>query len=459
MWKKKDLEELLDNHRAFFSTGQTRDVKNRLKYLKKRKVSIKAHENQICEALSKDFGKHPFETYMSEIGTVLVELGHVISHLEKWAKPKRGKTPITHLPGKSKVYAEPYGTVLVISPWNYPFNLAMVPVIGALSAGNTVFLKSASETAETSRVLEKILSGIFPPEWVSVLRGKEVKNFVLDVKYDYIFFTGGAYVGRMVLEKAAVHLTPVTLELGGKSPCIVMADADLALAAKRILWGKFFNCGQTCIAPDYLLIEEKAKKLFFEEAGKVIKEFYSDNAEASPDFARIINDKHWKRIEQFLHKGEIVAGGKSNSATRYIEPAIIDGISPDDPVMQEEIFGPVLPAITIKKIEEAVEFINERDKPLALYLFTKNKGNIKKIISETSYGGGCINDTLMHFANGHIPFGGVGASGMGSYHGKLNFDTFTHYKSVYHASNLFDNPFRYAPYTDLAAKIMKLVFR
>jgi aldehyde dehydrogenase (NAD+) len=460
MWKKTDLEEMLDNQRAFFSTGKTKDVKNRIIYLKKLKESIKRHENEICDALAKDFGKAPFETYMSEIGTVLVELRHIISHLKKWAKPKRGKTPLTHLPGKSRIYAEPYGTVLVISPWNYPFNLAMVPVMGALSAGNTVFLKTASETPETAMVLEKILSGVFPPEWVTVLRGSEVKKFLLDFKYDYIFFTGGPYVGRVVMEKAAAHLTPVTLELGGKSPCIVMADADLALAAKRIAWGKFFNSGQTCIAPDYLLIEEKVKPAFFEEIRKAIKKLYGDNPDAGPDFARIINDKHWKRIEQFLHKGKIVAGGRSDAGERYIEPSVIDGISPDDPVMQEEIFGPVLPAITVKSIDDAVKFINEREKPLALYLFTKSNGVIKKVIGETSYGGGCINDTLMHFANGYIPFGGVGNSGMGAYHGKLNFDTFTHYKSVYYGTaKIFDNPFRYAPYTDFAAKIIKAVLR
>lgn len=460
MWKKTDLKEMLDNQRVFFSTGRTRDVNNRLKYLKKLKESVKNHENEISQALSKDFGKAPFETYMSEIGTVLVELGHIIRHLKKWSKPRRGKTPITHLPGKSKIFAEPYGTVLVISPWNYPFNLAMVPVMGALSAGNTVFLKTASETPETAMVLEKILSGVFPPEWVTVLRGSKVKDFVLDFRYDYIFFTGSPYVGRMVMEKAAKYLTPVTLELGGKSPCIVMADADMALAAKRIAWGKFFNSGQTCIAPDYILIEEKAKAAFFAETEKAIEKLYGANPETSPDFARIINDKHWKRIEQFLHKGKIITGGRSDAGRRYIEPAVIDGISPDDTVMQEEVFGPVLPVITVKSIDEAVRFVNEREKPLALYLFTKNNDVVKKVIGETSYGGGCINDTLMHFANGHIPFGGVGNSGMGTYHGKLNFDTFTHYKSVYYGTaKIFDNPFRYAPYTDFAARIIKLFMR
>ncbi|PKL16608.1 MAG: aldehyde dehydrogenase family protein, partial [Spirochaetae bacterium HGW-Spirochaetae-5] len=296
-------------------------------------------------------------------------------------------------------------------------------------------------------------------EWVAVFQEEEVKNFMLDLQYDYIFFTGGSEVGMMVMEKAAVHLTPLTLELGGKSPCIVMDDADFTIAARRVAWGKFFNCGQTCIAPDYLLISEKAKAPFFEAVKRELKKFYGDNPKSSPDFARVINDRHWARIEKLLHKGRIVVGGETDRKTRYIAPTIIDGISPSDPIMQEEIFGPVLPVITIKSLDDAINFINERPKPLALYLFTSNSKNIKRVINETSYGGGCVNDTLKHFANGHIPFGGVGASGMGSYHGKGSFDTFTHYKSVYYNVNFFDNPLVYAPYTKLAAKLIKSVIR
>jgi len=459
MVKKADLDEIMKRQRAFFAAGKTKDVKSRILHLKKLKQAIKDNEENICDALAKDFGKSPFETYISEIGTVLVELGHTISHLKSWAKPKRGKTPISHLPGRSRVYAEPYGTVLVISPWNYPFNLAMAPVIGALSAGNTVFLKPSGATPETSRILYKILTSVFPTEWVAVFQEEEVKNFMLDLQYDYIFFTGGPEVGRMVMEKAAVHLTPLTLELGGKSPCIVMDDADFTIAARRVAWGKFFNCGQTCVAPDYLLISEKAKAPFFEAVKKEVKKFYGDNPKSSPDFARVINDRHWARVEKLLHKGKIVVGGETDSKTRYIAPTIIDGISPQDPIMQEEIFGPVLPVITIKSLDDAISFINERPKPLALYLFTSKSKNTKRVINETSYGGGCVNDTLKHFANGHIPFGGVGASGMGSYHGKGSFDTFTHYKSVYYNVNFFDNPFVYAPYSKLAAMIIKSVIR
>ena len=362
MVKKSDLDEIMKKQRAFFATGKTKDVKNRILHLKKLKQAIKANEDNICDALAKVFGKSPFETYISEIGTVLVELGHTISHLKSWAKPKRGKTPISHLPGRSRVYAEPYGTVLVISPWNYPFNLAMAPVIGALSAGNTVFLKPAGATTETSRILYKILTSVFPTEWVAVFQEEEVKNFMLDLQYDYIFFTGGSEVGRMVMEKAAVHLTPLTLELGGKSPCIVMDDADFTIAARRVAWGKFFNCGQTCVAPDYLLISEKAKAPFFEAVKKELKKFYGEDPKSSPDFARVINDRHWARIEKLLHKGRIVVGGETDRKTRYIAPTIIDGISPKDPIMQEEIFGPVLPVITITSLDDAIKFINERPK-------------------------------------------------------------------------------------------------
>ena len=459
MVKKSDLDEIMKKQREFFATGKTKDVKNRIKHLKKLKQAIKDHEEDIYDALAGDFGKSQFETYMSEIGTVLVELGHTISHLKGWAKVKRGKTPMSHLPGRSRIYAEPYGTVLVISPWNYPFNLAMAPVIGAISAGNTVFLKPSSASPKTSRVLYNILTSVFPVEWVAVFQEEEVKNFMLDLQYDYIFFTGGADVGKMVMEKAAVNLTPLTLELGGKSPCIVLDDADFTIAARRLAWGKFFNCGQTCVAPDYLLISEKAKKPFFDAVKKEIKKFYGENPKSSPDFARIITDKHWVRVERLLHKGKIVIGGEVDQKTRYIAPTIIDGISPKDPIMQEEIFGPVLPVITISSIDDAINFINERPKPLALYLFTSKRKNSLRFINETSYGGGCINDTLKHFANGHIPFGGVGKSGMGSYHGKGSFDTFTHYKSVYYNINLIDLPVVYSPPSKLATMLVKTLIR
>lgn len=457
--KEPALKEIIKKQREFFATGKTRDVRVRKEYLKKLKDAVKAHEKDIIDALYSDFRKPVLETFVSETGTVLVELSEAICRVKKWSKPQRACTPLTHLPGKSRVYPEPYGVVLVISPWNYPFNLAMAPVIGALSAGNTVILKPASASPCTGKILEKILSEVFPPEYVKVLPGEEVKKTLLDYEYDYIFFTGGPEVGREVMEKASKYLTPVTLELGGKSPCVVSDDADIAVAARRISWGKFFNCGQTCVAPDYLLVTEKVKPQLFEAMKKEIKAFYGENPKISPDFSRIINDKHWARIEKLLRKGKIITGGETDAATRYIAPTIIDNVKPSDPVMQEEIFGPVLPVITVKSMDEAVKFINERPKPLALYLFTKSNKLKKRFLDETSFGGGCINDTLMHFPNNHMPFGGVGLSGMGSYHGKKSFDTFTHYKSVFHNVNWFDFPVRYAPYKDSAMKLLKMVMR
>lgn len=453
----ENLEKLIKKQRDFLATGETRDVNVRKDYLKKLKNAIKDNEQGILDALYADFRKSNFETYSSEIGTVISELTETIHKVKKWSKIQRVGTPMTHMPGKSRVYPEPYGVVLVISPWNYPFNLAMAPVIGALSAGNTVILKPASASPATSKIMDKILSSVYPEEYVKVLIGDEVKNTLLDYEYDYIFFTGGPEIGRDVMTKAAKFLTPVTLELGGKSPCIVADDADLTIAARRIVWGKFFNCGQTCVAPDYLLVTDKVKKQLFEEMKKEIKNAFGDNPKDSPDFARIISDRHWARIERLLHSGNIVAGGDVDPKTRYIAPTIIDNVKPNDPVMQEEIFGPVFPTITVSSMDEAIKFINDRPKPLALYLFTKSRKLKKRFMTETSSGGGCINDTLMHFPNGHLPFGGVGFSGMGQYHGKKSFDTFTHYKGIYHNVNWIDVPVRYAPYSKLALRLIKLL--
>jgi aldehyde dehydrogenase (NAD+) len=460
MKKDMDLDRIMKEQRKFFAAGKTRDVKIRKRYLVGLKKAIKAHEKDICDALYSDLQKSPFDAYLSEVGTVLVELGHIISHINSWAKPKRTWTPASHIPGRSIIYPEPYGTVLVISPWNYPFNLAMVPVMSAIAAGNTVFLKPSSVSSATSSVLNKVLSSVFPQEWVAVFEGEKVKKTILDLPFDYIFFTGSPDMGRVVMERASAHLTPVTLELGGKSPCIVMDDADFAVAAKRLAWGKYFNCGQTCVAPDYLLITETAKKPFLEAMKEAVTSFYGNDPKASPDYSRMISDRHWVRVEKLLHKGNVVLGGSVDLSTKYIAPTIIDGISPKDPIMQEEIFGPVLPVVTISSLDEAIKFINERPKPLSLYLFTRSGKTRKRVIAETSYGGGCVNDTMLHFANGNIPFGGVGMSGMGSYHGKRNFDTFTHYKSMFRAFTFFDNGIlRYAPHNKIFAMMIKMVLR
>ncbi len=452
-----DIRETLESQRAFFATGKTKDITFRKEQLKKLRQAILDHEQEIYDALYADFRKSKFETFETEIGTVLNELKDAIKNVKKWSRVKKARTPLTHLPAKSRIYSDPYGVVLIIAPWNYPFNLLMAPLLGAISAGNCAMVKTAPASANTSAIIKKILTSIYPEDYVAVFEGgRSVNGALLDEEFDYICFTGGAEVGRIVLQAAAKNLTPCTLELGGKSPCIVADDANLKIAARRIVWGKFLNCGQTCVAPDYLLVSNNVKTKLFELMLKEIKKFYGDNPKASEDFPRIITDSHFERISKLLSSGDVLTGGETDAKTRYIAPTILDNVSLDDPVMQEEIFGPVLPTITIDSIDDAISIINARPKPLALYTFTRSKKTKLKILKETSCGGGCVNDTLMHFANGHFPFGGVGMSGMGAYHGEASFTTFSHQKSIVEKSNFFDNPFRYAPYSDLGVKILKM---
>lgn len=457
--KQTDLAGIMKKHRALFASGKTKDIKTRKEYLKKLRRSIIKHQDDIITALHKDFAKPPCETVASETGVVLLGLNQTIKHLGKWARPRRAGTPLPLLPGRSVIYTEPYGTVLIISPWNYPFNLAMNPLIGAIAAGNTVFLKPSSAAPATASIMNKIVSEVFPREWVTVLEGEAVKKSLFDIQYDYIFFTGGTDTGRMVMQKAAAHLIPVTLELGGKSPCIVLDDADMALAARRVAWGKYFNAGQTCIGPDYLLISKASKRVFSQAFKEETEKFYTDNPAASRDFARIINGSQFARLQKLLKKGTIIMGGQVDAKTRYIAPTLIDGIKPGDPVMQQEIFGPILPVLTVNSVDEAVAFVNSRPRPLALYVFTKSKKNAERVIKEISFGGGCVNDALLHFANDNLPFGGVGLSGMGTYHGRWSFDTFTHYKSIYKNGFLIDNFLRYPPYSEFKLKLFKFLFK
>ena len=437
--------------------SQRKDISFRKEQLKKLRTAILEHEQEIFDALYADFRKPPFETFETEIGTVLNEIKDAVHNIKKWSKVKTARTPLTHLPGKSKIYSDPFGIVLIIAPWNYPFNLLMAPLIGAISAGNCAMVKTAPAAAATSAVVKKILNSIFPDEYVAVFEGgRSINTALLEKEYDYIFFTGGAEVGRVVLEAAAKHLTPCTLELGGKSPCIVADDADLKIAARRIAWGKFLNCGQTCVAPDYLLVSSRVKDKLLDLIIDETKKFYGDDPKSSDHFPRIITDNHFDRISRLLSSGDVIAGGQTDKSERYIAPTILDNVSLDDPVMQEEIFGPVLPVITVDSMDHAISIITARPKPLAMYLFTRNRKTKLKVLKETTCGGGCVNDTLMHFANGHIPFGGVGMSGMGSYHGEAGFRTFSHQKSILEKSNFFDNPFRYAPYSNLGMKILKM---
>ncbi|MFE0303795.1 MULTISPECIES: aldehyde dehydrogenase [Bacillus] len=423
---------------------QTPAVQERIRLLNDLKAAIKHHEKDILQALAHDLHKSEQEAYTTEIGMVYEEINHTVKHLHKWAKPSRAKTPLTHIGSKSMIIKEPYGSVLIIAPWNYPFQLALSPLVGAISAGNAVTLKPSELTPHVSNVIGTIVESVFQEDLAAVVEGGvDVSTELLKLPFDYIFFTGSVAVGKVVMEAAAKHLTPVTLELGGKSPCIVMPDADIKLAAKRITFGKFTNAGQTCIAPDYLLVHESIKEDLLREMTTCIRDFYGNQPETNPHFGKNVSQRHFDRLSQFLSNGTIVTGGQRNEQELKIAPTILDHITWEDPVMQEEIFGPILPVISFDSLQEAADMIKARPKPLALYLFTTNKETEAYILDNLSFGGGCINDTLMHVATPYLPFGGVGESGIGRYHGKESFFTFTHEKSVLRQTNRFDFSFRY----------------
>lgn len=398
-------------------------------------------------ALQADLDKCPEEAYATEIGMVLHEIGYLCSHLRRWARVRRVPTPIMHFPSSSRIVSEPYGVVLIMSPWNYPFQLTLSPLAGALAAGNCVAVKHSAYSPATSAVIAKVLRHCFGEEYVAVFEGgREANEALLAQKFDYILFTGSAAVGRHVMECAAKNLTPVTLELGGKSPCIVCEDADIAITARRIVWGKTINAGQTCVAPDYVLAHRNIAAPLAQAMKKCVAEFYGDDPCANPEYPRIVNEKHFKRILEYSKDGAIFTGGRSNASNLRIEPTILTDVRPDSPVMQEEIFGPMLPILPFGEIGEAISFVRGRPRPLALYLFTTSKRTEKEVLRSLSFGGGCVNDTIVHLASSRMPFGGVGESGMGAYHGKYSFDTFTHWKSVLKKSNRLDIKLRYPPY-------------
>lgn len=442
-----DIQTVLKSQREYFQSGITKDLAYRADCLKELKSEIIKHEEDIIAAMYNDFKKPPFEVYATEIAMVLQEIKHTLKHLKSWARPFRVKTPYAQFPGKSYVYPEPYGTVLVIAPWNYPFLLAFAPVIGAVSAGNCVVLKPSEYAPNTSKVISGIIWESLPKELITVFEGdKRVSEELLTQRFDYIFFTGSTMVGKLVMQAAAKHLTPVTLELGGKSPCIVDEDADIALAARRIAWGKFVNAGQTCIAPDYILVSKKSKMELLERIQSCIKEFYGDDPLGSPDYARIINKRHFERLKGLMDDKKVVIGGTANEDELYISPTVMEQMTWEDSVMQEEIFGPLLPVMEYDDLSEAISIILKQPRPLALYYFTSNRKNQQRVIKEIPCGGICINDTIMHASTPYLPFGGIGDSGMGSYHGRSGFDTFSHQKSVYRNSTGIDLPFRYPPY-------------
>ena len=416
------------------------------------------HENEIIQALHDDFKKPAFESVLTETSQVVLELKHVIKNMKKWAKPRRVFPSLLNFPSKDYIYKEPYGKVLIIAPWNYPFQLALCPLISAVAAGNQVVVKPSELTPKTSEIIVKIIHKVFDKNHVEVVEGGiEVSQKLLSERWDYIFFTGSVAVGKIVAQAAAENLTPVTLELGGKNPCIIDETANLKLAAKRIVWGKFVNAGQTCIAPDYILIQKNMKKHFVNFLKEEITKAYGENPEESPDFARIINAKNWQRLVALIEPEKVVFGGESNPKDNYISPTLVEETSLDSPIMQEEIFGPILPILAYKKESELAAVISRFEKPLALYVFSENPGFQKRIIQNYSFGGGCVNDTIIHFANKRLPFGGVGHSGIGAYHGNLSFDTFSHQKSIVKKANWLDLPLRYAPYQDKLATIRKIL--
>ena len=416
------------------------------------------HENEIIQALHDDFKKPAFESVLTETSQVVLELKHVIKNMKKWAKPRRVFPSLLNFPSKDYIYKEPYGKVLIIAPWNYPFQLALCPLISAVAAGNQVVVKPSELTPKTSEIIVKIIHKVFDKNHVEVVEGGiEVSQKLLSERWDYIFFTGSVAVGKIVAKAAAKNLTPVTLELGGKNPCIIDETANLKLAAKRIVWGKFVNAGQTCIAPDYILIQKNMKKHFVNFLKEEITKAYGENPEESPDFARIINAKNWQRLVDLIEPEKVVFGGESNPKDNYIAPTLVEETALESPIMQEEIFGPILPILTYKKESEIAAVISRFEKPLALYVFSENPGFQKRIIQNYSFGGGCVNDTIIHFANKRLPFGGVGHSGIGAYHGNLSFDTFSHQKSIVKKANWLDLPLRYAPYQDKLATIRKIL--
>lgn len=426
------IEQKFYDSKAFFNTQQTKDISFRKEQLKKLSKAIKSYESDILEALYTDLGKNKVEAYATEIGITLKSIKNARKELKNWTKTKNVDTPLYLFPTKSYIKKEPYGTVLIIAPFNYPFQLVFEPLIGAIAAGNTAIIKPSELTPNVARVIKRLINETFDANYIEVIEGGiEETQTLIHLPFDYVFFTGSENVGKIVYQAASENLVPVTLEMGGKSPVIVDETANIKVASERICFGKFTNAGQTCVAPDYILVHESVKDDLITALSKTLREFYGQNIQQSPDYGRIVNLKHYHRLTSLLNSEQmnIVFGGHSDEDERYIEPTLLDHVTSDSAIMQEEIFGPILPILTYQSLDEAIAFIHQRPKPLSLYLFSEDENATQRVINELSFGGGAINDTLMHLANPKLPFGGVGASGMGRYHGKYSFDTFTHEKS------------------------------
>ena len=457
----KEIELIFNEQKKFFASGKSKNIDFRIKELKKLKRIIKENEEEILQALKADLGKSNFEAYATEVGIIYDEINLHLKNVRKWAKREKRNSSIVYYPSKSYVYKEPYGVTLIIGPFNYPFQLVIAPLIGAISAGNTAIIKPSENTINTAKLLEKIINDNFNNGYIRVvnpLGGKEVVSYLLDLPFDYIFFTGSVRVGKIVMEKASKNLIPVTLELGGKSPCIVDYDANINLAAKRIAWGKFLNAGQTCVAPDYLFIHKNIKDKFLKTLVKEIKSQFGENIKESPDYPRIVNRMSLERLYSYLNDGEIYFGGEIDKEALYMEPTILNSAKLDSSVMTDEIFGPILPVIEFEDLNEIMNIINNREKPLALYYFSESNKKIDYVIERTSSGGVTINDTIIHVANNNLPFGGVGTSGLGKYHGKDSFNSFSNTKAVVKRGTFVEFNIRFAPYKDkikLLRKVMK----
>jgi aldehyde dehydrogenase (NAD+) len=452
---EQEIRQIVDRQRTYFYTGATLDVEFRIQALKKLKSCILQRENEINDALRKDLGKSPFESYMCETGMVLSEISYMLKHTRSFAREKTVHTPLAQFHSRSYRKPSPYGVTLIMSPWNYPFLLTLDPLVDAIAAGNTVVLKPSAYSPHTSEIIREIIESCYPKEFVAVVTGGRAENTcLLNEHFDYIFFTGSQAVGKEVMRHASHHLTPITLELGGKSPCVVEKTADLKLAARRIVFGKYLNCGQTCVAPDYIYCDREIKDALVTEIRHQIHLQFGDAPLENEDYGKIINEKHFTRINGLIDPAKVVHGGRSNPDTMKIEPTVMDEVTFEDAVMQEEIFGPVLPVLTYDSFDQAIEKINSMAHPLALYIFTRNKAMADRITSHCGFGGGCVNDTIIHLATSEMGFGGFGESGMGSYHGKEGFATFSHYKSIVDKKTWIDLPMRYQPYKTLNDKLI-----
>jgi len=453
-----DIAKIVNQQKSFFNSNSTKEVNLRIETLKKLKLILKENEDKLYTAIYDDFKKSKFETYLTELSLIYNELNDAIRNLKKWSKQKRVRTNLANFPAKSYIIPEPLGTILVISAWNYPYQIALIPAISAIAAGNTVVIKPSEIPNNTSKVLAQLINTNFDENHLTVIEGDVATTTeLLQQKWDKIFFTGSTPVGKIIYKAAAENLTPVTLELGGKSPTFVLADCNIKITAKRIVWAKFLNAGQTCIAPDYLLVEKRVETKLLEALKKEIEDFYPHSENINENFVQIVNERNFNRLAQLIPTDKIYHGGEVNPENRSIAPTLLRNIGFEDHIMQDEIFGPILPIIAFENLEDVIKKVKEKEKPLSLYIYSINKKVIKKILHEISFGGGAINESLVQTSNPNLPFGGVGASGIGNYHSKTGFDTFTHYKSILHKTSWLEPNIKYTPFTELKSKILKFL--